>query len=149
MWTHGLDSPAARGFPWQGTQIIKPQPVFAVVPFFHQLSSPILCSLFFWESCALFNKKKGLLRYTRELMIDSDFFNNSAARRALSTHSTQRMPWRRKQLQGFPAGCWGLRLLPRQLGRNLPVCPEKRWVHLGISSFTDQSQSREQSEASG
>lgn len=97
VWTHGLDSPAAKGFPWQGTQIIKSQSGFAVVPSFHQLSSPILCFPFFWESSALFNKKKGLLRYTQELMIDSDFFNNATARQVLSTHSTQRMPWRREQ----------------------------------------------------
>lgn len=149
--THPVDTrarlPAARGAPWQGAQVIKPQPVVAVLPFFHQLSPPILCFLLFWESSALFNKKKGLLRYTRELMIDSDFFNNSAARQALSTHSTQRMPWRGKELQGFAAGCWGLRLLPRQLGTNPPICPEKRGFHLGIGSCTDLGP--EQGEGSG
>lgn len=111
----GLGSAAARGFPWQGAQIIKAQPASTAIPSFHQLSSPILCFLFFWESSALFNKKKGLPQSTRELMIDSDIFNNSVARQALSTHSTQRMPWRRTE------SCKGL-LLGAEAPSNKPTC---------------------------
>lgn len=60
----GLRSHAAGGFSSQGTRVIKPLSVFTVGPFFHQLSSPILYFLFFWENSAVFNKKNRLFWYT-------------------------------------------------------------------------------------
>lgn len=66
----GLCSHTAGGFSSQGTRVIKPLSVFTVGPFFHQLSSPILYFLFFWENSAVFNKKNRLFWYTWVLMID-------------------------------------------------------------------------------
>lgn len=108
---HNLYSRAARGYSCWGTWIIKPQPVFTVVPFFHQLSSPILYFLFFWENSALFNKKNRLLRYTWVLMIDSQAFLiiQLQDRPYVSKAHLKNALEKEAKFEDFPAGCWGLR----------------------------------------
>lgn len=56
---------------------------------------------------------------------------------------------KKTEFEGFPAGCWGLRDSSQaSWGANPPVCPAKRWFHLGLSSFIDQelNQGAKQSE---
>lgn len=122
---HRTEPTSARGLFLPGARIIKPQPVFTVVPAFHQLSSPILYFIFFWGNSALFNKKNRLLWYTWALMIDSQVFLiiQLQGRPCVSKIHPKSSLEKKTEIENFPAGCQGLRH-PRPAER-APTCPKR------------------------
>lgn len=103
----------SQGHPSWGHTLLSPLSAFTTEPFFHQLSSPILYFLFFWENRAQFNKKSRLFWYTWALMIDSQTFLIIQLQDRPSVFKINlKMPQRRKlslKIFLFDAGGWDSR----------------------------------------